>query len=108
MIIKETEPVVLHTTEVHAAIVAIVFLISRSPADDPNALVNAAETGRLQGALEASQSASSSIADQANSAADRAASAADRAADSASKAVTSPPQITVQIPSSPPAAEPVQ
>src|SRR3954464_15977297 len=107
MIIKEVEPVVVRSTEVHetvrdndsaawwigrivaiAAIVAIVFLISRPAATNPNDLVNATEQGRLAGQLEASQSVGSSVSDAAQSAAERAEAAANRAADSVSKAAS--------------------
>ncbi|MEI7932589.1 MAG: hypothetical protein WCI21_05990 [Alphaproteobacteria bacterium] len=115
MIIKEIEPVVVHTTEVHetfrdndtaawwiggivaiAAIVAIVFLISR-PAATSSDLVNASEQGRLAGQLEASQSVGSGSADAAQSAADRAEASASKAADSASKAASAPTPSTTVI-----------
>jgi len=125
MIIKEIEPVVVHTTEVRendsavwwigglvavAAIVAIVFFVTRQPQATPTDLINATEQGRLTGQLEASQSVGSSAQSAAESAADRAQASADRAADTASKASSQPAPaptiINIPAPSAPAAPAP--
>jgi hypothetical protein len=97
----EPERTVVHTTEVResssawwigalvaiVAILAVVYLVTRGPAEDPNSVATALEQGRLQGALESTQSTLSSAQDQAarasQQAADATAAAASRAADEA-------------------------
>lgn len=116
--------VVHHTTEVResnaawwigalvaiVAILAVVFLVTRSPADTSDDVAAALEQGRLQGALESTQSnlsaaqdsaaratqnaaeataqASANAAEAARTATDRAADAAATAADRVGDAVT--------------------
>lgn len=124
MIIKEVEPVVVHTTEVRendsaiwwiggivaiAAIVAIVFFVTRQPGATSTDLINATEQGRLTGQLEASQSVGSSAQSAAESAADRAQASADRAAATAARSPqpsAGPTIINIPAPAAPEASPP--
>jgi hypothetical protein len=122
------EPTVVHTTEVResnaawwigalvaiVAILAVVFLVTRSPATSDTDVTNALEQGRAQGALEATQqglsdaqAAASRAADQAAQAtseareataraAAKAADATANAADSVAETVTPPPTVPAQ------------
>ena len=97
------DPTIIHTTEVREstagwwigaivaviAILAVVYLVTRQPSPTQADLSNAAEQGRLTGALEATQSnASNDSAAQAaaNAAQINASQAAQRAADAADRA----------------------
>jgi hypothetical protein len=91
---------VVHTTEVRessaawwigalvaiVAILAVVFLVTRAPSTSDDALTTAAEQGRLQGALETTQSNLGAAQQSADLAAQRAADATQRAADAAAAA----------------------
>lgn len=93
----EPEKTVVHTTEVRessaawwigalvaiVAILAVVFLVTRSPNDDQAAIADAMEQGRLVGALESTQSSLSSAQDAAARASQQAAEATARAAEEA-------------------------
>src|SRR4051794_31042555 len=90
----EPDRVVVHATETKessaawwigalvaiVAILAVVFLVTRSPSTDDAAVANAVEQGRLQGALEGAQTNLSVAQDSASLAAQRAADATAQAA----------------------------
>ena len=94
------DPTIIHTTEVResnaawwigalvaiVAILAVVYLVTRPPATNPDDLATALEQGRMQGALESTQANLSAAQESANLAAQRAADATARAADSAALA----------------------
>ncbi len=111
----EPERTVVHTTEVRessaawwigalvaiVAILAVVYLVTRSPTDENAQVAEALEQGRLVGALESTQSSLASAQDQAirssqqaadatanaaASAASEARAASERAADAAARA----------------------
>jgi hypothetical protein len=98
------------------AIIAVVFLVSRNPNSDAQ-VANAVEQGRLQGALESSQSTLSQTQDAARQAAQSAASSATlaagntavaadsakRAAQSADAAATNASAVVADAPASAPA-----
>ena len=89
------EPTTIHTTEVRessaawwigalvaiVAILAVVFLVTRAPMTSDDRIADAVEQGRLQGALESTQSSLSAAQESANTAAQRAADATAKAAD---------------------------
>jgi hypothetical protein len=97
------EPTVVHTTEVResnaawwigalvaiVAILAVVFLVTRSPATDNTDISSALEQGRAQGALEATQQGLSDAQAAAARAADQAAQATAEARDATARAAAS-------------------
>ena len=97
------EPTVVHTTEVResnaawwigalvaiVAILAVVFLVTRSPATDDVDLTSAIEQGRAQGALEATQSSLSDAQAAASRAAEEAARATAEAREATARAAAS-------------------
>jgi hypothetical protein len=119
------EPTVVHTTEVResnaawwigalvaiVAILAVVFLVTRSPATDDADISSALEQGRAQGALEATQqglsdaqAAASRAADDASRAAAETREAASRAAANAAEATANAADNVVDTVTPPPAA----
>jgi hypothetical protein len=119
------EPTVVHTTEVResnaawwigalvaiVAILAVVFLVTRSPATDDADISSALEQGRAQGALEATQqglsdaqAAASRAADDASRAAAETREAASRAAANAAEATANAADNVVDTVTLPPAA----
>jgi hypothetical protein len=103
-----TEPTVVHTTEVResnaawwigalvaiVAILAVVFLVTRSPATDDADISSALEQGRAQGALEATQQGLSDAQAAASRAADDAARAAAETREAASRAAANAAEAT--------------
>jgi hypothetical protein len=102
------EPTVVHTTEVResnaawwigalvaiVAILAVVFLVTRSPATDDADISSALEQGRAQGALEATQQGLSDAQAAASRAADDAARAAAETREAASRAAANAAEAT--------------
>lgn len=103
------QPTVIHTTEVResntawwigalvaiVAILAVVFLVTRTPASTSADLANAVEQGRAQGALEATQASLNDAQAAASRAADQAAQATAEARDATARAAASAADATV-------------
>lgn len=108
-VVGAAEPrTVIHTTEVRessaawwigalvaiVAILAVVFLVTRSPDTGDNDVASALEAGRAQGALEATQSSLNEAQEAASRAADRAAEATAEARDATARAAANAAEAT--------------